>query len=104
MSKVSGPHNPDDVLIGFMDSPEVRALAELVTEMDKIGTVSDFFRQHIFDRAKVHGLMKDGKVNDHWQIHVKARAEAIREARKRRSEARKQKKLSSTDSKEKGTK
>lgn len=91
MSKVSGPHNPDDVLIGFMDSPEIRALAELVTERDGIGTVSDFFRRHIFDRATAHGIMRDGKVQGEWRVRIAARAEAIREAKRRRSEARKQK-------------
>jgi len=96
MSKVSGPHNPDDVLIGFMDSPEIRALAELVTEKDKIGTVSDFFRQHIFDRATAHGIMLDGKVQGEWRVRIAARAEAIRENRKRRSEARKRASASNT--------
>jgi hypothetical protein len=89
MSKVSGPHNPDDVLIGFMDSPEIRALAELVTEKDGVSTVSDFFRKHIFNRATAHGIMRDGKVQGEWRERIAARAEAIRENKKRRSEARK---------------
>ena len=88
MSKTSGKHNPDDVLIGFMDSPEVRALAELVTELDKAGTVSDFFRLHIFDRAARHGIMRDGKVVGLWCERVAARAAAIRKAKQRRSAAR----------------
>jgi hypothetical protein len=89
MSKVSGKHNPDDVLIGFMDAPEIRALAEAVTELDGVETVSDFFRKHIFDRARVHGIMVDGEVQGDWRIKIAARAEAIRVNRKRRSEARK---------------
>ena len=89
MSKTSGKHNPDDVLIGFMDSPEIRALAELVTELDGGGTVSDFFRRHIFDRALAHGVMRDGKVVGLWCERVAARAAAIRRAKQRRSAARK---------------
>lgn len=89
MSKVSGPHNPDDVLIGFLDSPEIRALAELVTEKDGVATVSDFFRQHIFNRATAHGIMRNGVVHGEWRERIAARAEAIRENKKRRSEARK---------------
>ena len=84
MSKTSGKHNPDDVLIGFMDSPEVRALAELVTELDGGGTVSDFFRRHIFDRALAHGVMRDGKVVGLWRERVAARAAAIRAAKVQR--------------------
>ena len=89
MSKVSGKHNPDDVLIGFLDAPEIRALTELVTEKDGIKTVSDFFRKHIFDRAEAHGIMRDGVAVGQWRVLIAARAEAIRTARKRRSAARK---------------
>lgn len=103
MSKVSGPHNPDDVLIGFMDSPEIRALAELVTELDEIETVSDFFRQHIFDRAVAHGVMREGKVQGEWRERIAARAEAIRVNKRRRSEARKQA-IASNKTKAKGAK
>lgn len=82
--KTSGPHNPDDVLIGFLDSPEVKALAEIVTECERAKSVADFFRAHIAERAAAYGIMTNGVVQDKWRVRVAARAEAIRQAKKRR--------------------
>ena len=59
MSKTSGPHNPDDVLIGFLDSPEVKALTALVAEAEG-SNVSDLFRRFVFARAEAHGMMRGG--------------------------------------------
>lgn len=89
MSKASGKHNPDDVLIGFLDSPEVKALTALVAEADGELNVSDMFRRFIFDRAAAHGMMRDGKVTDEWRERVRESAEAIRAAKRTRSERRK---------------
>lgn len=89
MSKTSGKHNPDDVLIGFLDSPEVKALTALVAEADGAQTVSDMFRQFIFSRATVHGMMRDGKVVGKWRERVRESAETIRAAKRSRSERRK---------------
>lgn len=89
MSKTSGKHNPDDVLIGFLDSPEVKALTALVAEADGAMNVSDMFRRFIFSRAAVHGMMRDGKVVGEWRERVRDGAEAIRAARRTRSERRK---------------
>lgn len=89
MSKTSGPHNPDDVLIGFLDSPEVKALTALVAEAEGAGTVSDMFREFIFARAEAHGMMHDRKVVGEWRERVREGAEAIRAAKRERSARRK---------------
>lgn len=90
MSKTSGPHNPDDVLIGFLDSPEVKALTSFVAEAE--GTnVSDLFRQFVFAKAEAHGIMRSGKVTDEWRERVKDCAEIIRANKRTRSERRKKK-------------
>ena len=92
MSGKGGQHNPDDVLIGFLDSPEIKALTELVSECDtKIGAdnVSDYFRTSIFDRATALGIMKDGKIVPEWRDRITVRAAAIRQAKREKSEARK---------------
>ena len=88
MSKTSGPHNPDDVLIGFLDSPEVKALTALVAEAEG-SNVSDLFRRFVFARAEAHGMMRGGKVTDNWRERVREGAEAIRAAKRERSERRK---------------
>ena len=88
MSKTSGPHNPDDVLIGFLDSPEVKALTALVAEAE--GTnVSDMFRRFIFERAEAHGMMRGGKVTEAYVDVVREGAFVLRANRKARSERRK---------------
>lgn len=89
MSGKSGKHNPDDVLIGFLDSPEIKALTELVAEKDGAANVSDYFRTFIFDRATGHGIMADGKVVPKWRDRITVRAAAIRQSRREKSEARK---------------
>ena len=88
MSKTSGPHNPDDVLIGFLDSPEVKALTALVAEAEG-SNVSDLFRRFVFARAEAHGMMRGGKVTDNWRERVREGAEVIRANKQRRSERRK---------------
>ena len=88
MSKTSGPHNPDDVLIGFLDSPEVKALTSLVAEAEG-ENVSDMFRKFVFARAEVHGMMRGDKVTDEWRERVKDCAEIIRANKRTRSERRK---------------
>lgn len=88
MSKTSGKHNPDDVLIGFLDSPEVKALTALVAEAEG-SNVSDLFRRYVFERATAHGMMRDGKVVGEWREKVKESAEIIRANKKTRSERRK---------------
>ena len=88
MSKTSGPHNPDDVLIGFLDSPEVKALTALVAEAEG-SNVSDLFRRFVFARAEAHGMMRGGKVTDNWRERVREGAEIIRANKQKRSERRK---------------
>ncbi len=88
MSKTSGPHNPDDVLIGFLDSPEVKALTALVAEAEG-SNVSDLFRRFVFARAEAHGMMRGGKVTDNWRERVREGAEVIRANKQKRSERRK---------------
>lgn len=88
MSRTSGPHNPDDVLIGFLDSPEVKALTALVAEAEG-SNVSDLFRRFVFARAEAHGMMHDRKVVGEWRERVREGAEAIRAAKRKRSERRK---------------
>lgn len=88
MSKTSGKHNPDDVLIGFLDSPEVKALTALVAEAEG-SNVSDMFRRFVFDRAEARGMMRDGKVTDEWRGRVAECATMLRANRKARSERRK---------------
>lgn len=84
MSKASGKHNPDDVLIGFLDSPEVKALTALVAEAEGLN-VSDMFRRYVFERAATHGMMKDGRVTDEWRERVAECATVLRANRKARS-------------------
>lgn len=88
MSKVSGPHNPDDVLIGFIDSPEVKALTALVAEAEG-ENVSDLFRKFVFSRAEAHGMMRGGKVVDEWRERVRESATIIRANKLKRRESRK---------------
>jgi len=88
MSKVSGPHNPDDVLIGFIDSPEVKALTALVAEAEG-ENVSDLFRKFVFSRAEAHGMMRGGKVVDEWRERVRESAAIIRANKLKRRESRK---------------
>jgi len=88
MSKVSGKHNPDDVLIGFMDSPEVKALTALVAEAEG-ENVSDLFRKFVFSRAEAHGMMRGGRVVDGWRERVRESAAIIRANKLKRSESRK---------------
>ena len=88
MSKTSGKHNPDDVLIGFLDSPEVKALTAFVAEAEG-SNVSDLFRRFIFERAEAHGMMRGGKVVESWRERVKDSAEIIRANKRTRSERRK---------------
>jgi len=88
MSKTSGPHNPDDVLIGFLDSPEVKALTALVAEAEG-SNVSDLFRRFVFARAEAHGMMRGGKVTENWRERVREGAEIIRANKQKRSERRK---------------
>ena len=90
MSKTSGPHNPDDVLVGFMDSPEVKALTALVAEAEG-ENVSDLFRKYVFSRAEAHGMMRGGKVVGEWRERVRLGAEILRANRMKRSESRRQK-------------
>lgn len=90
MSKTSGKHNPDDVLIGFLDSPEVKALTALVAEAEG-SNVSDMFRRFIFDKAETHGMLRGGKVVDGWRERVRESAEIIRANKQKRSESRKKK-------------
>ena len=88
MSKTSGKHNPDDVLIGFLDSPEVKALTALVAEAEG-SNVSDMFRKFVFARAEAHGMMRGGKVTEAWKERVREGAAILRANRKARSERRK---------------
>lgn len=88
MSGSSGKHNPDDVIIGMMDSPEVKALAELVAEADKCNNFSDWMRRQIFDRASFNGIILNGKVVPEWRDRVKLRAENIRSAKREKAAAR----------------
>lgn len=90
MSKTSGKHNPDDVLIGFLDSPEVKALTALVAEAEG-SNVSDMFRKFVFMKAETHGMLRGGKVVDGWREKVRESAEIIRANKQKRSESRKKK-------------
>ena len=88
MSGSSGKHNPDDVIIGMMDSPEVKALAELVAEADKCSNFSDWMRRQIFNRAEINHILAHGKVVPEWRDRVKLRAENIRTAKRVKAAAR----------------
>ena len=88
MSKTSGKHNPDDVLIGFLDSPEVKALTALVAEAEG-SNVSDMFRKFVFMKAEAHGMMRGGKVTENWRERVREGAEVIRANKQKRSERQK---------------
>lgn len=83
----SGKHNPDDVLIGLLDSPEVKAFSEFAAEADGYDNVSDWIRAFIFERGTVHGMMVDGKAVGEWRDKVIVRAAAIRQQKRERSEA-----------------
>ena len=88
MSKTSGKHDPDDVLIGFLDSPEVKALTALVAEAEG-SNVSDMFRKFVFARAEAHGMLRGGKVVEGWRERVRESAEIIRANKRKRSERQK---------------
>lgn len=88
MSGSSGKHNPDDVIIGMMDSPEIKALAELVAEADKCNNFSDWMRRQIFNRAEFNHIIVHGKVVPEWCDRVKVRAANIRSAKRAKAAAR----------------
>lgn len=86
MGGKGGKHNPDDVLIGYADSPEVKALTMFVAEKDGFSNVADMFRSFVMDRAVAHGIIKDGKAVGEWEDNIKWQAAAIRQKRRERSE------------------
>ena len=86
MSKTSGKHNPDHVLIGFMDSPEFKALAEMVAECETRNGIADIFRAYVADRAASYGIVVDGVIQDKWRARISSRAKRIREAKKARQD------------------
>lgn len=83
----SGKHNPDDVLIGLLDSPEIKAFSEFAAEADGFDNVADWFRAFIFERGTAHGMMVDGRAVGEWRDKVIVRAAAIRQQKRERSEA-----------------
>ena len=95
MGGKSGKHNPDDVLIGYMDSPEIKAMTTYVAEAEGFGNVADMFRSYIMGRAIAHGIVKDGKASPEWADRIKTQAAAIRQKKRERSEKKMLKKGSS---------
>ena len=61
MSKTSGKHNPDHVLVGFMDSPEFKALVIMTCDATGL-SITDLLMDGIRRRAFAEGII-DSKGN-----------------------------------------
>ena len=84
MSKASGKHNPDSVLLGIHTSPEVKALAGLVAEMTG-SNITDTILDGLFRTAYENGITtRDGKVSPRYRDDIILRAGQVRAAKKER--------------------
>lgn len=82
--KISGNHNPDEVLLGIHAMPETKALAGLVAE--KTGrTITDVLLDGLMREALAAGITDDNdKVRSEFRDEIILKAAQVRAAKKAR--------------------
>ncbi len=83
MSKTSGKHNPDNVLLGIHATPEIKALAGLVAEITG-SNITDTLLDGLMLMAENAGVTSGGKVLPQFKDEIKLRAAQVRAAKKER--------------------
>jgi len=83
MSKTSGKHNPDNVLLGVHATPEIKALAGLVAEINN-SNITDTLLDGLMHMAEQAGVVRGGKVLPQWKDEITLRAAQVRAAKKER--------------------
>ena len=83
MSKTSGKHNPDHVLLGIHTTPEIKALAGLVAEI-KNSNITDTLLDGLMYEAEQAGVVRGDKVLPRYRDEITLRAAQVRAAKKER--------------------
>lgn len=83
MSKTSGKHNPDNVLLGVHTTPEIKALAGLVAERNG-SNITDTLLDGLMVMAERAGVVSGGKVLQQFKDEIILRAAQVRAAKKER--------------------
>ncbi len=83
MSKTSGKHNPDNVLLGVHATPEIKALAGLVAEITG-SNITDTLLDGLMIMAEKAGVVRGGKVLPQYKDEITLRAAQVRAAKKER--------------------
>ena len=83
MSKTSGKHNPDNVLLGVHTTPEIKALAGLVAERNG-SNITDTLLDGLMVMAERAGVVSGGKVLPQFKDEIILRAAQVRAAKKER--------------------
>ena len=83
MSKTSGKHNPDNVLLGVHTTPEIKALAGLVAERNG-SNITDTLLDGLMMMAERAGVVSGGKVLPQFKDEIILRAAQVRAAKKER--------------------
>ena len=83
MSKTSGKHNPDNVLLGVHTTPEIKALAGLVAERNG-SNITDTLLDGLMIMAERAGVVSGGKVLPQFRDDIRLRAAQVRAAKKER--------------------
>ena len=83
MSKTSGKHNPDNVLLGVHATPEIKALAGLVAELNG-SNITDTLLDGLMVMAERAGVVRGGKVLPQFRDEITLRAAQVRAAKKER--------------------
>lgn len=83
MSKSSGKHNPDNVLLGIHATPEIKALAGLVAELNG-SNITDTLLDGLMVMAERAGVVRGGKVLPQFKDEITLRAAQVRAAKKER--------------------
>ncbi len=83
MSKTSGKHNPDNVLLGVHATPEIKALAGLVADTVD-SSITDVLLDGLMLMAENAGIASGGKVLPQYKDEIILRAAQVRAAKKER--------------------
>ncbi|MBR0198387.1 MAG: hypothetical protein IJQ34_09680 [Kiritimatiellae bacterium] len=83
MSKTSGKHNPDNVLLGVHATPETKALAGLVADINN-SNITDTLLDGLMIMAERAGVVRNNKVLPEYKDEINLRAAQVRAAKKER--------------------
>lgn len=85
MSKQSGNHNPDEVLLGIHTTPEFKALVGVVADKHCGGkTITETMVDALLILAERYGVTRGGKVCPEYRDEIILRAAQLRAAKKER--------------------